>query len=148
MALGTAPTAQDARLALSSHAAATGAEIQRKYGPQIGWPELLRILEDRSCVRYPCEIAFDAAQLQVGEFAYPAQKALRPEEGFIIFLHPRLKEDLQAAAALLLYQLVAVNYGSFASAEDAESFGAAVLGITKDEYYEKVCHLADGLCGG
>ena len=35
------------------NAAAKGAELREKYGPQIGWKELLRILNDRACVRYP-----------------------------------------------------------------------------------------------
>jgi hypothetical protein len=145
MGSGTAPTAQDARLALGSHAAATGAEIHRKYGPQIAWAEVLRILEDRTCVRYPCEITFDSAPLQPGEFAYPAQKGTRPEEGFTLYLHPCFRDDLQAAAMLVLYQLVVINYGHFASAEDAESFGAAALGVSTDEYYGLICQLADRL---
>jgi hypothetical protein len=142
---GTAPTAQDARLALGSHAAATGAEIHRKYGPQIAWAEVLRILEDRTCVRYPCEIAFDSAPLQPGEFAYPVQKGTRPEEGFTVYLHPRCRVDLQSAAMLVLYQLVVINYGPFASADDAESFGAAALGLPRDEYYRLICQFADRL---
>ena len=47
--------------------------------------------------------------------------------------------------ALVLYQLVLVNYGEFASAEDAETFGAAVLGISRDEYYQTLCEMADQL---
>ena len=49
----------------------------------------------------------------------------------------------------MLYQLVLVNYGEFASAADAETFGATALGISKDEYYEALCEMADeiGACG-
>jgi len=43
----------------------------------------------------------------------------------------------------VLYQLVVVNYGEFASADDAEIFGAAVLGLSKEDYYQGVCELAD-----
>ena len=55
---------------------------------------------------------------------------------------------LEAAAALVLYQLVVVNYGAFASAEDAERFGAAALGLPRDDYYALICRLADSLPDG
>ncbi len=38
-----------------------------------------------------------------------------------------------------------VNYGEFATAEDAETFGAAALGISRDEYYASLCELADAI---
>jgi hypothetical protein len=46
---------------------------------------------------------------------------------------------------LILYQLVAVNYGKFASDSDAERFGAAALGMEVDAYYHYICQLADEL---
>ena len=59
--MSTQLTADDARQSLNAHVASKGAEIREKYGPHIGWNELLQVLEDRSLVRYPCEIIFDAA---------------------------------------------------------------------------------------
>ena len=139
------PTAQDARQSLNASAAAIGAEIREKYGPRIGWTQLLQILGDRSCARYPCEIVFDAAPLQTGEFAHPVAKGDHPEEGFCIYVHPLLMMQLDQVPLLVLYQLVLVNYGAFASADDAETFGAAVLGLGKDEYYHALCGLVDDL---
>jgi len=48
----------------------------------------------------------------------------------------------------VLYQLVALNYGVFASSDDAETFGAAALGLTRDEYYALICDCADQLGTG
>ena len=45
-------------------------------------------------------------------------------------------------AALVLYQLILVNYGEFASADDAETFGASAPGISRDEYYATICEMA------
>jgi hypothetical protein len=42
---------------------------------------------------------------------------------------------------------VLVNYGEFASAEDAETFGAAALGLARDDYYQALCGLADQVGG-
>jgi hypothetical protein len=140
-------TADDARQSLNGHAAARGAEIFEKYGPRIGWKELRRILQDRACVRYPCRIAFDAGPLQKGECAYAKPNGDRPEEGFVLHIHPLLMMRMDRVAHVALYQLVAVNYGEFASPDDAEAFGAAALGIPRQEYYQALCAMADLLEG-
>ena len=137
--------ADAARQSLNAHVAAKGAEIRAKYGPAIGWEQLLRILADRSCVRYPCEIAFDAAPLQPEEFAHPVPKGAHPEDGFTLYLHPLFEPDREQLAVLVFYQLVAVNYGEFASPDDAITFGAAALGLAEDDYYRTVCAQADRL---
>ena len=145
--MATKPTAEGARQSLNAHVAAKGAEIHEKYGPRIGWKELLRILEDRTCVRYPCEIVFDSKPLQSGEFAHPMAKGDRPEEGFTMFVHPYFMTQPERVPYLVLYQVVLVNYGNFASADEAETFGAAALGLSKDEYYATICEMAGEIAG-
>jgi hypothetical protein len=142
-------TAEDARQSLNAHVAAKGAEIFDKYGPHIGWKELQQILKNDNCVRYPCEIVFDSAGLQPGELANPVPKGAQPGDGFTMFVHPLFMTQLAQVPAVVLYQLVLVNYGVFASAADAETYGAAALGLSKDEYYAHLCSLADELasCG-
>lgn len=138
-------TAEDAKQSLTAHVEAKGIDVFLKYGPQISWDSLQRLLTDRVYVRYPCEIAFDATQLFAGEFAQPIQKGERPEEGFTMFVHPIFATQPELVPALVLYQLVALNYGEFASSDDAETFGAAALGLTRDEYYDLLCGCADQL---
>src|SRR5262245_14328844 len=115
-------TAADAQQSLAAHVAIKGAELHQKYGPKIGWNELLRILQDRAFCRYPCEIVFDASALLPGELAHPLAKGAAPEAGFIMHVHPLLMTQLQRVVGVVLYQLVVVNYGEFASAHDAEAF--------------------------
>lgn len=141
-------TADDAKQSLAAHVETKGIEVFGKYGPQLDWRALQDLLADRAYVRYPCEIAFDAALLQPGEFAHPAPKGERPEDGFTMFVHPLFMTQLDQVPALVLYQLVALNYGVFASCHDAETFGAAALGLTRDEYYDRLCDLSDQLGGG
>jgi hypothetical protein len=138
-------TADDAKQSLNAHVESKGIEIFVKYGPQLGWAELRRLLTDQEFVRYPCEIVFAAEELLPGEFAHPVQRGEHPEDGFSLFVHPLFKSQLDKVPALVLYQLVAVNYGAFASSDDAETFGAAALGLTRDEYYSAICALADQL---
>ncbi len=138
-------TAADARQSLNAHVAALGVGIYDKYGPRIGWNQLQRILKDRACVRYPCEVVFGASELQAGEFAHPVARGDRPEAGFLLYVHPYFMTQLDRVPLLVLYQLVLVNYGGFACPDDAETFGAAALGLPRDEYYSMLCALADEL---
>jgi hypothetical protein len=138
-------TLEDARQSLTAHVAEKGLQLREKYGPQIGWKELMQILEDRSIVRYPCEVVFDAGPLLAGEMAYPVPNGEAPEQGFKMHIHPLFMTQLAQVAYLVLYQLVLVNYGEFASADDAEAFGAAALGLSQDDYYKALCEMADRL---
>lgn len=143
--MATQLTADDARQSLGAHVAEKGMEILTQYGPKMGWRTLQLLLENRAFVRYPCEIVFDAAPLRAGEFAFPVPRGENPEAGFSIYVHPLYMLDLEHVPYLVLYQLVAVNYGAFASGDDAEIFGASALGLDREEYYKILCGLADQL---
>lgn len=141
-------TADDAKQSLAAHVEAKGIEIFALHGGPLGWAGLQRLLQDRTQVRYPCEIVFDASGLQPGEFAHAEPRGDNPEDGFTMYVHPLFMTQLDEVPALVLYQLVAVNYGVFASSDDAETFGAAALGLTRDEYYDRLCEYSDQLGGG
>jgi hypothetical protein len=138
-------TEADARQSLNAHVASKGAELCAQYGPELAWKDLPRLLADPAFVRYPCELVFDAAPLEPGEFAHPVPRGDSPQAGFQLCIHPFFMTDLDRVPALALYQLVLINYGDFASAEDAETFGAAALGIEPDAYYQRLCQAADDL---
>jgi hypothetical protein len=140
-------TVEDARQSLTSHATEKGAQFFEKYGPEITWKQLLVALEDRSVVRYACTVVFEATGLLPGEMAHPFPQGDEPKKGYALHVHPIYMTDLKGAVAIVLYQLVLVNYGEFAGAEDAEAFGAAALGMDQKEYYELLCGLADKISG-
>jgi hypothetical protein len=143
--MATQLTAEDARQSMEAHAAAKGMEMREKYGPTIGWGQLLKIVADPKLVRYRCEIVFDAGALEEDECAHAQPKGDHPSMGFTIFIHPFFASQPPQAVQLALYQLVSVNYGPFASADDAEALGSAALGISKDQYYQQLCQIADQL---
>ena len=136
-------TIDDGRQSLRAHVISKGEEIRAKYGAHVGYKELQQILEDRDFVRYPCELSFDSAPLLEGECAHPVAKTDRPEDGFVMHVHPYFAPQPERVPYLVLYQLVVVNYGDFASADDAEAFGASVLGLPQDEYYRILCQMVD-----
>jgi hypothetical protein len=135
-------TAEDFTQSLTAHASQKGAEVREKYGPDISWKTLLLLLDDRSVVRYPCELRFDSSALLPGEMAYPCPKGETPEDGFVLNVHPVFMMRPADVPAIALYQVAAVNYGDFASPADAEAFGAAALGLSEEDYYARLCELA------
>jgi hypothetical protein len=139
--------ADDMHRSLSADLALKAAEIRQKYGPKIGWDELQRLLEDRECAPFPCEIRFDAGPLLPGEFGHPVPKGSSREQGFILYLHPLYETQLARVPYLVLHQLVLVNYGDSATADDAETFGSLALGLSKEDYYRALCDLS-GQIGG
>jgi hypothetical protein len=132
---------------LDTRIAAQAELIRQRYGPRLDWPQLLLLLEDRACVRFPCEIRFDAEPLLPGEFAHVVPRGPVEEDGFTIYLHPFYALQLEQAVYLVLHQLVRVNYGAGAGPDDAETFGALALGVAKAEYYRALCELSGQLGG-
>ena len=140
-------TADDARQSLLGHVESKGIELLSQYGSLLDRDVLQRLLADRTQVRYPCEIVFDDAPLLPGEFAHALQKGEKPEDGFSLVVHPFFVTRPDLVPALVLYHLVTVNYGDFASSDEAETFGAAALGLTRDEYYALLCDCSDQVGG-
>ena len=56
---------------------------------------------------------------------------------------PRIQKKLDDVPALVLYHLVTVNYGDFATFHEAEVFAAEALGMEQEDYYKLLCRLAD-----
>jgi hypothetical protein len=139
--------ADTVRCNLAAELAAKAGEIRQKYGPEIGWNELQRLLEDRQCAPFPCEIRFDAEPLLPGEFGHAVPKGATKEQGFIIYLHPLYAKQLARVPYLVLHQLVLVNYGESATPDDAETFGSLALGLSKEEYYRALCDLSTQIGG-
>ena len=132
---------------LAAELTAKANEIRQKYGPEIGWSELQRLLEDRECAPFPCEIKFDADPLLPGEFGHPVPKGASREQGFTIYLHPWYASQLSRVPYLVLHQLALINYGESATLDDAEIFGSLALGLSKEDYYRALCELS-GQIGG
>lgn len=139
--------AEDVDRNFAAELAAKARAIHEKYGPEIGWNELQRLLQDRDCTPFPCEIRFDAGPLLPGEFGHPIPKGTTRDQGYIIYLHPLYATQLARVPYLVLHQLVLINYGDSATADDAETFGSLALGLSKEEYYRALCELSSQIGG-
>ncbi|MES9899656.1 MAG: hypothetical protein ABW148_11610 [Sedimenticola sp.] len=131
--------------AVSKHVIEKASQIRSLYGPVIDYPTVLRILEDRRCIRYPVRIEFVSDGIEPGLFAKTEAVSEAPDDGYVISLHSYFEDRTDLLPALILYQSVLVNYGDLATAVDAELFGSGILDIERDAYYEQIVALTDAL---
>ena len=114
------------------------------YGPYWDFERIQNMMKDSKFVRFPVQIVFDASPLEPGEFAFVHQKNDQsPSDGFILFIHPFFEQQDDVLPLLIAYHLVVVNYGDIADSEEAEIFGATLMNMDKEEYYQAICALAD-----
>lgn len=125
---------------------ASAAYVQ--YGPDWTIQKIDALLQDSKYVRFPVALRFEADQLQSGEFAYMHQNNPdKPSNGFTLYIHPHFRFRIADLPFLIAYHLVIVNYGDIADSNEAELFGATLMGMEQDAYYEKICSLTDELNG-
>jgi len=133
----------DGREALREHAARRAHEARTAYGSLIDEAAIMRMLADRAVVRYPTTIRFDAAPLQPGEFAYAEPQGDGPSLAYCVNVHPKFADRRDLLPMLIAYHIVRINYGDIATHEEAEIFGATLLGLDVNAYYDRLCLLAD-----
>ena len=140
-------TEEDGYEALRGHVAERAVLAREKYGPVIDLDAIRQILSDGEVMRFPTVLRFDAEALIAGEFAWAAALGDKPSDGFAIVVHPHFEERVEDLPLLIAYHIVTVNYLDVVTHVEAELFGATLLGLTSEEYYERLCKLADELPG-
>ncbi len=106
------------------------------------------MLDDREVVRYPTGLRFDAEPLQAGEFAFAQPLGEHPADGYCLFVHPCFENRREVWPLLTAYHIPVINYGdSVVTHEEAELFGATLLGMEIDAYYQALCELTDSIPG-
>lgn len=142
------PTADQAQQSLLEHVVAKATEARLRRGGLIDRAEVMRMLEDRSVVRYPMGVRFDAGPLQAGEFACLEALGEHPSDGFCLFLHPMVENSDDLLPLLIAYYIPSVNYGEVATHVEAEAFGSTLLMLDPEEYYRVLCSVADAIGPG
>ena len=139
------PTEEDGYEALRGHLVERALLARERHGPVIDLPALRRLLEDRELVRFPVQLRFADEPLMRGEFAHAAPLGQRAADGFELCVRPCFRDDEAAVVALALYHVPTVNYLDVVTHVEAELFGAAVLGLEVEQYYARICELADSM---
>ncbi len=135
----------DAAEALHEHVLRTARLGEQRYAPFSNLESLQSLLADREIVRYPVEVAFDSSPLEDGEFACTDLLTTMPADGFRLSIHPHFEHHATALPLLVAYHIPSMNYGPIVTAEHAEAFGAELLGMDTETYYQRICTLADSI---
>ncbi len=141
--MGQKLTAQDGKIALRDHVALKAAAAHERLAMLIGDDAIWRLLNDDAVVRYPVGVRFDDEPLDPGEFAVPSALGEHPSQGFCLFIHPRFEHRPETWPLIAGYYIPSINYGEIATEEDAELFGAVLVGMNTEEYYSALCAIAD-----
>jgi hypothetical protein len=157
---------KDLRESMAIHLRQRAQEIIHKYGP-INYSVLQQVLQDKKYTRYPVRILFDSGRIETGLFAIteailtkPDQSLNQtenkeedddsyyikpPDQSYEIVIHEYFKDQPEKLLPLILYQLPIVNYGNVVTYEDSEVFGASMMEISQEDYYQLVCDLVDSI---
>ena len=138
-------TPEGALRAFHDHLIAKATAARLKYGLYIDAEAIVKMLDDREVVRYPTTLLFDASPLEAHEFAYPQPLGFHPSDGFALCVHPAFRGQPENLPLLVAYHIPAINYGSMADAEGGELYGATLVGLTVEAYYQALCELADSI---
>ncbi len=137
--------AQNAMTSLREHVESKAIQARNARCGAIDRAAIMEMLADRSVVRYPLGVRFDEQPLQPGEFACLEALGTHPNDGFCLFIHSAYAQADALIPLLVAYYIPSVNYGEIATHDEAELFGATLLGFTVDEYYSALCAAADAL---
>lgn len=122
-------------------------EARAKHGPRLGPEAMHRLIADPTVVRFPTTVVFDDEPLRPGEFGWARPRGDTPHKGFDLVLHTSLESRPDEWPLAAAYHLVTINYLDVATSTEAEIFGATLFDLEIDEYYGRLCAIADGLPG-
>jgi hypothetical protein len=140
-------TEADAKQSLKDHVLEKARNAHLKFGFSIDASAIMRIIDSRDVVRYPMGIRFDAGPLLPGEFACLEALGEHPSQGFCLFVNPFFQNRPDSLPLIVAYYIPSVNYGDIVSSEEAELFGATLLEMDVEEYYQALCELSDTMPG-
>ncbi|MBC8309870.1 MAG: hypothetical protein ISR75_06645 [Phycisphaerales bacterium] len=131
---------EHARQVLRDHITMIAKRSVEKHGHATTMRVMEAVLDDRDVIRRDVAWKLDTALLQAGEFA----AAVPSEEGYVIALHDWFEGKQEVMPVVIAYHLATVNYGEHVvETAEAELFGASLLGLDIDAFYEQICSIAN-----
>ncbi|MCX7868041.1 MAG: hypothetical protein N2438_13145 [Limisphaera sp.] len=131
---------------LREHLRAQAVVAHARYAPLTA-ENLPRFLRDPDCVRYPVRLVFEFGEMAAHQFAEPGMDFRDPTgQGRVLYLRPCLRERPEWVVLAVAYMIPVINYGPVITDEHCLLYGATLLGLMEEEFYRRVCEMADG-CG-
>jgi hypothetical protein len=127
------------------HVVAQAEVAKGKHGP-LTFERLDALLRDPVCVRHPVRVAYEFGEMAMHQFAQP-DLDWRDEtgRGRVLYLRPLLRDRPDLALLAVAYFIPVLNYGDVATDSHCLAYGAALLGLTPDDFYQRLCILADAV---
>ncbi len=102
------------------------------------------LLTDPECLRYPTRLVFEFGEMAMHQFAQPdIDYRNQEQDGRVLYVRPILREHPDLAVLAVAYMIPVINYGKTVSDEHCLLYGAALLGMMVEEFYQQICLLAD-----
>jgi hypothetical protein len=115
----------------------------QKHGP-ISLAKLEILLTDPECVRYPTRTVFGVGDMAMHQFAQPGVDDRNLERnGRVLYLRPALRDRPELIVPAVAYMIPVINYGDLIRDEHCLLYGAALLGLMEEEFYDHICAVAD-----
>ena len=128
---------------LREHILAQAIVAHQKHG-LLTAAKLDALLHDPDCLRYPVRIVFEFGEMAMHQFAQPDIDWRNTEQdGRVLYVRPLLQERPDVLPLAVAYMIPLINYGDIISDDHCLLYGATLLGLMEEEYYQQMCALAD-----
>ena len=128
---------------LRDHIAAQAVVAHHKHAP-LTFAGLDALLADPERLRHPTRLVFEFGEMSGHQFADPGPDLRHPEQdGRVLYLRPLLRDRPDLALLAVAYMIPVINYGNIVTDEHCVRYGAALLGMMEEEFYNAVCRMAD-----
>lgn len=130
---------------LHDHLQAQAVVAHQKYAPLVA-DKLDALLHDPECLRHPVRLVFEFGEMAMHQFAQPdIDWRNQEQDGRVLYLRPLLRNRPDLVVLAVSYMIPVINYTDIVTDEHCLGYGAALLGLTKEEYYQRLCMLADSV---
>lgn len=128
---------------LREHILAQAIVAHQKHGPLTA-DKFDALLHDPDCLRHPVRLVFEFGEMAMHQFAQPDIDWRNTEQdGRVLYVRPLLRERPDLLPLAVAYMIPLINYGDIISDDHCLLYGATLLGLMEDEYYQQICALAD-----
>jgi len=128
---------------LREHLIAQAIVAHQKHGPLTA-EKLDLLLHDPDCLRHPVRLVFEFGEMATHQFAQPDIDWRNTEQdGRVLYVHPLLRGQTGLLPLAVAYMIPLLNYGDVITDEHCLVYGATLLGLMEDEYYQRICALSD-----
>jgi hypothetical protein len=128
---------------LRDHIAAQAVVAHHKHAP-LTFAGLDALLTDPECLRHPTRLVFEFGEMARHQFAQPdLDLRNREQNGRVLYLRPLLRDRADLAVLAVAYMIPVINYGDIITDEHCLRYGATLLGMMEEDFFQAICQMAD-----